>query len=987
MDGRLAKDAPRCRRWPGWVVLALLLALGVVAVRQFPGLMRLPQGAAELLEELYPAPVSFAADAARFLAERLGEEGVVLFIRACGLPEETRERLIAHVRGEGFGQRTIPFVFYLYDLYGAALAVQPEELTDLAYAEAPESEPAAETQDPGAGGLSTLVGRSRRLRAQAAFALRLYDALFLQLKPGWESEPVARNRYLESSYQEIQDLVRTAARSTLLKEDRADGAENEYLEAVEEMLADEERMSELIGFFSDFIRQLSDGWLEAFLRREQRKDRRLAWVREQIAANRYDVVADYARARADRRLVFHLAVDGLQGQLLEGLAQLSSGQREGPAARYVADLVGLHRTPVMDPGRYDSAMPPGLGADIQELADRAPVRPSYLANFKRYCFAPGAGCVAVHVATVDTPSISVRNLPLIQTGHGVAGRWGTGIPNFSYLDRPSGMGWYFWGSDVLYQADIFANREDHIPGGRPRAGQQGARTLFQRLWRYNTVSAMATLDEGALEKISAEVGLAVGEMQRNFIEKVLVLRFRRRSAMERELDTRRRWLAEHRRLSRAWPASAWFGGRDLETFREYAEFVAEHEDEGLPDYLLWYNPWPDHFAHGAGPYSDAIVGFQGEYDRLDFYLGKMVEIYRDSGCFDRTLFGVVSDHGLIYTPRLVSTDEMLFRGMEASGLQVRYKKLTHDEGGLPALHDRRRLRPVRGFDVVVGSTAGGSYILDFFAPAKSGGEGAALPGHPDFHQLREATLRSGQAVDWIAELRQRLAGVMDLALVREQGPGAGASWPAGVESVVRLLTPDRGDARIYRLRSPEGELRYRYEILGETDPLDLAGSLRDFLIPPGGPTAEEVRQALLRCVDAPRGCTDEEWREPLSATLRPDVIYQYSHLYDTERAGTVNVFPVRHVGMNSSVPGRHAGEMFGEKNGTQLYWGAGLRSARLRTARNGSLPVTLYRWLVGEEVFRRPDRETGLSAAGELSFPSLLGEEAFAPLRQALTEP
>ena len=33
--------------------------------------------------------------------------------------------------------------------------------------------------------------------------------------------------------------------------------------------------------------------------------------------------------------------------------------------------------------------------------------------------------------------------------------------------------------------------------------------LFERLWRYNTVSAMATVDSGALETIAAEVGMVL----------------------------------------------------------------------------------------------------------------------------------------------------------------------------------------------------------------------------------------------------------------------------------------------------------------------------------------------------------------------------------------------------------------------------------------------------------------------------------------------
>jgi hypothetical protein len=85
--------------------------------------------------------------------------------------------------------------------------------------------------------------------------------------------------------------------------------------------------------------------------------------------------------------------------------------------------------------------------------------------------------------------------------------------------------------------------------------------------------------------------------------------------------------------------------------------------------------------------------------------------------------------------------------------------------------------------------------------------------------------------------------------------------------------------------------------------------------------------------------------------------------------------------MNSAVPGRHAGEMFGERNGAQLYRGAGLSRGRLQTARNGSVPVTLYHWFVGDDAFHAP--ETGFAAppVEQFGYSSLLDEPALAPLR------
>ena len=97
-----------------------------------------------------------------------------------------------------------------------------------------------------------------------------------------------------------------------------------------------------------------------------------------------------------------------------------------------------------------------------------------------------------------------------------------------------------------------------IPRGERRPEGPGARTLFERLQQFNTMSCMATVDTGALDKISIEVGMVIGEFKRNFAEKTTLVRLRRRAQMEQELNRRRRWLQEHRDLSASFLGSLLF---------------------------------------------------------------------------------------------------------------------------------------------------------------------------------------------------------------------------------------------------------------------------------------------------------------------------------------------------------------------------------------------------------------------------------------------
>jgi hypothetical protein len=87
-------------------------------------------------------------------------------------------------------------------------------------------------------------------------------------------------------------------------------------------------------------------------------------------------------------------------------------------------------------------------------------------------------------------------------------------------------------------------------------------------------------------------------------------------------------------------------------------------------------------------------------------------------------------------------------------------------------------------------------------------------------------------------------------------------------------------------------------------------------------------------------------------------VVQVAHLYDHPRAGTINLFPRAGVGYNSRVPGRHAGELFHEKDALVGLFGpplAGRERPRLRTAVIGSVSITLYEYLTGTAVIPGTD--------------------------------
>jgi hypothetical protein len=120
------------------------------------------------------------------------------------------------------------------------------------------------------------------------------------------------------------------------------------------------------------------------------------------------------------------------------------------------------------------------------------------------------------------------------------------------------------------------------------------------------------------------------------------------------------------------------------------------------------------------------------------------------------------------------------------------------------------------------------------------------------------------------------------------------------------------------------------------------------------------RLAIARCIEEPDAedpaswCTETEWRQLLRRTPRPDSVVQLAHLYDLDRAGTVNLFPAAGVAFNSIVPGRHAGESFHEKDGFAGLWGQPITrdasDGRIESALGGSVPMAIYEHLTNEPI-------------------------------------
>jgi hypothetical protein len=880
-----------------------------------------------------------------------------------GLPLEpaVRARVLARIESEGFVDEVIPFLAAVKETYVAPPEAAARSFdAHLRRSFSPEDPiegfehsmfqwrvQDAPAKDPGLSLDPEVAGQ----------LVALYDAFFLaDGDPGGELEEQLR---CARPLSEEETLARVARAMPILRSLLADvkeklAPEGDMVAGIRSLLEDDERLSAVTLSGLDFGTQQICKHYRIFAKRIFREEQLRSWLERELDAPRGGQLFEFLRYMEARPRAVHVVVDGLQGHLMEALAR---GRAEDPFVRAISrEQRGASAT---RPATVPSLpAPPQSVRFLERLARTGFQHPAYLPYFRRLYGAESRGIARAGIAT--TPTISVRNLPIAKTGAPVAGPGGTGIPNFHFVDRhyanqgsAQGRAYYFYGNDAVLLESL------------TRAS--GMRTLFERLVRLSSFSCAAQYDAAAHYTVDAFLNLGIGEKVRDFGERLCLLELERRARGEIRLRAlRRELLAKEAILS---DSPAWYewwnrfgASSEHEIARKLVREIAALEQNAMPEYLLYYAPWPDHFAHFKGPFSDEILSPSGELNRLDYWLGRIHDVYAAAGVLPQTLFVMAGDHGLTPVFHLLNPEVVVFDGLRSEGVDFRVVKISSDEGEGPKLTHRLHPGSMKGIDVVVASTAGGNYMLDLFVD-----QGAAFERQPVHSELRAvrplAPSGGSRPVDLVQELASRLAETLDYLAVRE-----GECRPDRASlRLVAMRDGKRVDARIERVAD-----RIHYDPgsldLLETDRLTVYETL-------GAEERNEHVALRHRCVeeaqpaDSTTWCSEGEWRRLTSATLRPDSVVQLAHLYDIDRAGTVNLFPRPGIGYNSKVPGRHAGEHFHEKDAFVGAWGAplavGAARPRLRSAVNGSVAQLVYEYLAGART------QPGVDGFG---YPSLADE-------------
>ncbi len=861
-----------------------------------------------------------------------------LLIARLDLEADVKKRLNDRLAKSDFGDRIVPFLMNSVELYEPMGARVPKTFREvmlpkfspidlkrtpwLEHALFHVVDPVVKT-DP-------VKAKSSGLSAKKALVttiLRLYDALYLQtgMTVGEKTRPLTATQRaaIETTFVSILKTLQTAEKDN-----------PEINDGINGILKDKDKLETITGSVSRFVYEFLERHYQVYIQPIRREQALRAWAEGRLQAffdSKDDKLFNHLDWEAkNKKYAVQFIVDGLQGNLLEALT--------GNNPTFLAKIAEEHRNrarfkPV---GENTAALPvtqntylEWVAGDQRRLAD-----PLYLPFFKWLYRDSRNSLTRDGIST--TPTISVRNLPIVMSGYDVVGeKGGTGVPNFHYVDRKGvdrpdrvARAYYFFGNDAILLPEITRNA--------------GMKTMFQRVdaLGLDSISCHTPYDTGATVAFDPFLNLSIGEKVRDFGELNCLSELSNRAQAEADLQKVRAHLLKLFHDYSKVTGTSWLSiaSRKLVEMhlRDSLKQYILLSQKGLPSFLQIYSPWPDHFAHFQGPFSDAIISPSGELNRLDHWLSFVQHLYQTAALDSRTQFGMAGDHGLtpVYTA-LNPEKEVFARYEKETGTALKILKISSDEGEGPKVNNPDHPSSVKGYDLVIASTAGGNYMVDAFV----GQDDKNWSRQPVFSELRKLRTLGGKTIDLIQVITSHLPTSLDYLVVRDSECGRGACD----FSLAAMRDGKFIRERIYR----KGDRIFYHPT---ADLLEVGA-----ITPYRKVEADELRQHAelhAKCVEraefkAPDSwCMADEWRRLAQTTPRPDSVVQVAHLYDSDKAGTINLFPRQGVGYNTIVPGRHAGEHFHEKDAFVGFWGSGTqRSHRIESAVNGSVAPTLMEWI------------------------------------------
>lgn len=862
----------------------------------------------------------------RFLAAKALKGGLKIFLKNFPLDETVHDRYVKGLQSEKFASLVIPFLFAMKSAYLADGKNRKNNFRKHILKEFPDK-----NEIPGLDHDHFRYDEAKKeeekkkddsMKKKIASALTIFDIIFLRDGTFVLGKPPVRNLAIISNLKvEIKNMLQIIR----------DGATDPIMtEIYDNLIKDNDRIEAMSVSIIDFAGMFTFSHYQMFAKRyayeEAMKNKLQAQFKDGLGDELWSSINDELY---NRRYGVQVIVDGLQGHLLEALV---SGDSKHP---FIQNVVDEHK----NQERYKPKnIPYHLGTNSElnflEAVATGEVKTqeiNYLPFFKSLYKNHQNGIVKNGIST--SPTVSVRNLPIIQTGGVVIGKnGGTGIPTFHYLEREQEQAYYFWGNDALMLDDITKNA--------------GMKNLFQRMPDKFHLNCAATYETGANWSISPILNVAIGEKMRDFGEVICLQELEDRVDIEKKIrKLKLELLSVGQKIKERRFAEKDERRMQIHKAQKIIDEIADHGSDGMPELLVMYVPWPDHFGHFTGPFGDQILSPTGELNRLDYWLGRVSQAYKDANIYDRTMFSMSGDHGLTPTRYLIKAEKQIFDGMQKEGINIRQWKISSDEGEGPKIRNHLNKEKVRGYDVMTASTGGGNFQIELFVD-----QGENWKRQPVFEEAKAIKLIGGNVVDIPTEIVNRLEDTLEYGAIRETK----SDYKNSATRIFAQRDGKRIDEVIYR-RGNKIFYKSNYNLLG-------TNSFSKWDYAPNNLEKANHKVLHQKCMDEAQfsdvssWCDEKEWRQLTSYTNKPDSVVQLSHLFDIEYSGTIHLFSNPYVGFNSIVPGRHAGELFHEKDAFLAVWGTPVKlSQKIRSRQITSSAPTLYEYLSGKKAIAGED--------------------------------
>lgn len=896
--------------------------------RSTASLIQAPSKAGELQGQIYKYKWPLSFPPIKFVAMLKIKSKLKKMIDDLPLEGKVAKRIKKHIKTKNLRKNIVPFLLAVKDFYVPSKEnfefsfknhikkVYPDknevpglEHTLFSYEE--KSEPKKIPSDQEKPGLPIF-------KLAATAALTLYDSIIIQdenFKLG--KTPIITPKLTKRVQATITKLLSQAI--VIL------GSEHSIALRLQALLSKPTQVAAIASTGIDVIHKYVFDLHQMFALKFHRRALLKKWLKDEFKKpNQGELWKYIEEMTSNKKFAVQYVVDGLQGSLIRTLAA------KGESKKFLSEV---HKDGV-DRLRFKPkpSMTPNTGVkrqlrflDFIKKENYSYEDNRYLPFFKDLYRENNEGIVNQGVAT--TPTLSGRNIPVIGSGAPIYGEGGTGIPNFSFLDREDEHA-YYWLGNQAFQISRYSKKN-------------GMKSLFERLPHLYSINCSSVYFEGMNLKVDGYLTVTLGEKKRDYGEILCHFEMKKRAGnyiklkkLYAELYTYKGNI-KSRYFLKAYKA------------KKLIKKIVSLSEDSIPELLFIYNTWPDHYSHYSGPFADEVLSPSGELNRLDYWIGNMVKLYKDAGVYDSTLWGIAGDHGLAPTYYQIDPIKLVLDPLRKKGHKFSVERITVDPNN-PELVDIHNRKSKRNIDIMLGVTAGGSFTFDFFLDHKE-----RWAQHPLYSELSNLTLRDGSSVDMNQAILSTLGEALDYMVTREAKSGLKSAS-------IRLSSRENGIDHHAFIKRVENKIFYRFT-------KDLAQVTKLNRFKEQSEESKELHSKLIsKCIqkaeesDSDTWCNEKEWVLLESFSMKPGAVSQLSHLYDGSKAGTVNIFPKLGISFNTYKIGRHGGDSFHEKDAIVGIWGTPVKQSlkgpySINSALNGSIAPTIYEYLSGKEVQKGKD--------------------------------